>query len=74
MPPTEKKTVKLTGEKPAHKLLTAISRAIAAGVNPDKVVIVVDMARSAHGVEQAPVWRKCAETLDEYSESVTPVQ
>lgn len=54
-------------ENPPHVLIDAIRRALKAGVDPARVVSILDMAHKATGVKQAPVWRSCAEALDEYA-------
>lgn len=60
-----------TGPNPAHTLLNSIRDALAAGVPADKIVPVIDMARNAVSVSQAPVWRSCASTLDEYAKNAS---
>lgn len=64
----KKKGAKREGPAPAHILLDAISRALAAGVARAELLATVNMARKATGVKQAPGWRMCAESLDEASE------
>jgi hypothetical protein len=71
MPPSQPKP-KREGPNPAHVLLAAISRAVDAGVEPVRIVAVLDMACSAHGVEQAPSWRMCARTLNGYADQIKP--
>lgn len=65
-------TKKLAGPRPAHVLLESISRALAAGVDREKIQTLVDIARMANGVRQAPVWRMVADTLDQYTTEVKP--
>jgi hypothetical protein len=57
-----------SGPSPAHTLLDAIRASLAAGVQAAQIVPILDMARNANGVMQAPVWRSCAQALDEYTE------
>ena len=59
-----------SGPNPAHTLLKSIRDALAAGVEPAKIVPLLDMANSAVSVTQAPVWRSCAKALDEYAKQV----
>ena len=62
------------GPNPAHVLLTAVRRAVDAGVEPARVVTVLDMAIAATGTQQAPSWRMCATTLDGYSDAAKPAE
>ena len=57
------------GPNPAHKLLDAISNALKAGVPPEQVVLLVDMARKAYGTDQGTSWKMVAGTLNEYAQS-----
>lgn len=58
---------KALGPRPAHILLESISRALSAGVDRTQILTLVDMARMARGVEQAPVWKMVAANLDTYT-------
>jgi hypothetical protein len=55
-------------------LITAIRRAVDTGVEPPRIVAVLDMADAATGTEQAPAWRMCAKPLDGYSDAIKPAE
>jgi len=68
------KPSKRTGPNPAHTLLNSLRAALDAGVAAAQIVPLLDMARKASGVKQAPVWRSCAEALDEYTQQASAQQ
>lgn len=72
VPAQEPKKPSRNGPSPAHTLLDSIRAALAAGVSGAQIVPILDMARKATGVKQAPVWRSCAEALDEYRDEAKP--
>lgn len=66
-PEVKEKKSSRSGPNPAHTLLKSIRDALDAGVEPAKIVPLLDMADSAVSVSQAPVWRASAAALDEYT-------
>ena len=67
MADTKPKTAKREGPSPAHVLIGAVRRAVEAGVDKDKIVMMLDMADEATGTEQAPAWRNVTRTLNRWS-------
>jgi hypothetical protein len=67
MPERKKPAVKREGPSPAHVLIGAIRRAVAAGVDQQKLLIMLDQADEATGTDQAPAWRNVTRTLNRWS-------
>lgn len=64
----EKKTLK--GPRPAQVLIAAVQTAVEVGVSGPLIVASLGICRQAKSVEQAPVWRMVARTLNKESEKI----
>ena len=68
MPAQQRKTSKKReGPNWSHVLLRSIKRAIQAGVDTERIIMMIDMADEATGTEQAPAWRNVTRTLNRWS-------
>ena len=63
---TDTATTKKRGTPPSHILLNALYGALnEPGVERAEIALVVKFARSARGVNQAPMWKSLAKMLDD---------
>ncbi len=70
--PTPRTSAPDRGPNAAHVLLSAIKGAMAADVPVSKIIPIVDMAISANGTLQSPVWKSCSAALDTYAREASP--